>query len=148
MWNAFKHISVSSRKNKMRNKERVRKYGEVFTPEWVVKKMCDTLEEEAGKDIWIGNGLEPACGNGNFLVEIAKRKLKCGLTPEKAARTTFGIDILPDNVEESIERLLEILPGTREILEKNIVCGNFLTKLTSDGEKIWFLDDTDEGKDN
>lgn len=99
------------------------------------------MEQEAGHDVWLGNGLEPTCGNGNFLVEIARRKLAAGMTPEQAASTMFGIDILPDNIEESIERLLEILPGTREIFEKNIVCGNFLTKLTADGEKIWFLDD-------
>lgn len=103
--------------------------------------MCDMMEQEAGHDVWLGNGLEPACGNGNFLVEIARRKLAAGMTLEQAASTMFGIDILPDNIEESIERLLEILPGTREILEKNIVCGNFLTKQTADGKKIWFLED-------
>ena len=125
----------------IKSKERVRKYAEVYTPDWVVKMMCDMMEQEAGRDVWLGNGLEPTCGNGNFLVEIARRKLAAGMTPEQAASTMFGIDILPDNIEESIARLLEILPGTREILEKNIVCGNFLTKLTADGKKIWFLED-------
>ena len=124
-----------------KSKERVHKYGEVYTPDWVVKKMCDELEKEAGADVWRGNGLEPACGNGNFLVEIARRKLAAGLSADEAANTIFGIDILSDNVQESIERLLEILPGTRKILERNIVCGNFLTKQMANGEPIWFLED-------
>lgn len=90
--------------------------------------MCDLIPE------WMGNVLEPACGNGNFLVEIARRKLAAGMTPEEAAGTMFGVDIMQDNVEEAIERLLEILPGTEEILKKNIVCGDFLKP-----ETVWFL---------
>lgn len=93
--------------------------------------MCDLIPD------WTGNVLEPACGNGNFLVEIARRKLECGLDYEQAASTIYAVDILQDNVDEAIKRLLEILPGTEEILRNNIVCGDFLKPST-----IWFLKDS------
>ena len=99
----------------------------MFTPDWMVRKMCDMLEDEnGGKECWRGTVLEPACGTGNFLIEILKRKLSRGMTQEEAASTLFGIDIMQDNVDESIERLSEIAPDARSIFEKNIVCGNFL----------------------
>ena len=79
--------------------------------------MCDLIPK------WTGNVLEPACGNGNFLVEIARRKHAAGMTPDEAASTIFGIDILQDNVVEARARLLEVLPGTEEILKRNIVYG-------------------------
>ena len=92
--------------------------------------MCDLIPE------WTGNILEPACGNGNFLVEIARRKLAVGMTPDEAASTIFGIDILQDNVVEARARLLEVLPGTEEILKRNIVCGDFLKP-----KGIWFMEE-------
>ena len=99
--------------------------------------MCDMLENEnGGMECWKGTVLEPACGTGNFLIEILKRKLLIGMTQEEAASTLFGIDIMQDNVDESIERLSEIAPDARSIFEKNIVCGDFLNP-----KGIWFLED-------
>lgn len=126
----------------IKSKERVAAHGEVFTPSWVVRDMCDMLPADAFMPD--KTFLEPACGTGNFLVEIVRRKLENGATYEQAAETVFGIDIQADNVHECIDRLEKMLPGTRPILERNIVCGNFLTKLTNTGEKIWFLDDVEE----
>ena len=57
-----------------------------------------------------------------------------GMTPEETAKTIFGIDIMPDNIEEAKKRLLDILPGVGKILDKNIVCGDFLKP-----ETVWFL---------
>lgn len=73
-----------------------------------------------------------------------RRKLALGLTYQQTAETIFGIDIQEDNVKECIDRLEKMLPGTRKILERNIVAGNFLTKLTNDGKRIWFLPTDDE----
>lgn len=114
--------------SQIKSKKRVKDHGEVFTAEREVKAMCDLIPD------WSGNVLEPACGNGNFLVEIARRKLQIGMTPEEVASTIFGIDILPDNVQEARGRLLELLPGTEDILARNIVCGDFLRP-----ETVWFL---------
>ena len=107
----------------IKSKKRVRDHGEVFTAEREVKAMCDLIPK------WTGNVLEPACGNGNFLVEIARRK-------HAAASTIFGIDILQDNVVEARARLLEVLPGTEEILKRNIVYGDFLKP-----KGIWFMEE-------
>lgn len=118
-----------------KSKERVKKYGEVFTPEWMVVKMCDMLESENGVNCWRGTVLEPTCGTGNFLVEIMKRKLAIGMSETEAAQTLFGIDVLADNVEESIQRLTELAPTAEPIFRKNIVQGNFLKP-----NGIWFLE--------
>ena len=119
-----------------KSRERVKKHGEVFTPEWMVKKMCDMLEvENGGAECWRGTVLEPSCGTGNFLVEILNRKLSIGMSQTEAASTLFAVDIMQDNIDESIRRLTEIAPLAEDIFKKNIVCGNFLHP---DG--IWFLE--------
>ena len=124
----------------IRSKQRVKDFAEVFTAEREVKAMCDLIPEETWDNIE-STFLEPACGNGNFLVEIYARKLKrcrCiddGLT---ALASIYAIDIQSDNVNESRQRLrqmfLDKFPNTNEfavfiadeILNKNIVCGNSL----------------------
>lgn len=132
----------TSKKEKLqKSKERVSKYGEVYTPEWLVKKMCDMLEEEnKGEDAFGLDKtiLEPACGNGNFLVEILSRKIqRCKNENDLivALDTIYGIDILPDNVEESKKRMLDIIQSefgffavneAKIILDKRIICGNSL----------------------
>lgn len=138
----------------IKSKERVKKHGEVFTPAWVVRDMCDMLaENSAGEDVFRieSTFLEPACGTGNFLTEIFARKLtRCRTVQDglAALSSIYGIDILPDNVEESRANLKEMFHerfGAAEeidsILDRNILCGDFLTGLTSNGQKIWFLED-------
>lgn len=136
-----------------KSKERVSKLGEVFTPEWLVKHMCDMLPDDAWNDI-SKTFLEPSCGTGNFLVEILRRKLDiCKDTNDcfTALRSVYGVDLMPDNIEESKERMLEIFVDccghkeeARKILDRNIICGNFLTKKTVDGNPIWFLEDEED----
>lgn len=123
----------------IKSKKRVRDFGEVYTPERIVKDMCNLVPA----DTWTieSTFLEPCCGNGNFLAEILKRKLdmcrneKDGL---KALASIVGIDILADNCEESRKRMmtlfLEKFPEANEvtvllavgILQNNIICGNSL----------------------
>lgn len=59
----------------VKSSERVRDLGEVFTPNSTVQEMLDLLP----KSIWTTHPspsfLEPACGDGNFLVAILERKL-------------------------------------------------------------------------
>jgi hypothetical protein len=64
--------------------------------------------------------LEPACGNGNFLAEVLRRKLnvvgdrygKSQLEYERyaviAVSSIYGIDILEDNAQECRDRLFKI----------------------------------------
>ena len=69
----------------IKSRKRVKAFGEVFTAEREVRAMCDLIPD------WSGNVLEPACGNGNFLVEIARRKLASGMTAEEAVHRLKGI---------------------------------------------------------
>jgi hypothetical protein len=153
----------------IKSKERVSKFGEVFTNEREVKAMCDLVHDEIKRiDSKV---LEPACGNGNFLVEILSRKLlfinevysdikDYELKSLQAISSIYAIDILNDNVLESRKRMYDIwfenykniankfnvkprdiiIKNVHTILDYNIICGNFLTMLGSVGEPIKFLE--------
>jgi len=89
----------------IKSKNRVRDNGEVFTPSWLIEDMLNLIPDEEWADpkkIF----LEPACGNGNFLVVIYKKKIVHGSTPLQALQTIYGIDIMPDNILECKKRLL------------------------------------------
>lgn len=149
---------TSTKDNKsIKSKERVNKFGEVFTPENIVKDMLDMDGVRECSYSLDKTFLEPSCGTGNFLVEIIARKLsyldkiekddvdKWAMSMLQAVSTIYGVDIQGDNVEESRERMFDIIrdkykavyevdmPDDLErcvnmILNHNIVCGNFLTE--------------------
>lgn len=130
-----------------KSKERVKKFGEVFTPAWLVKKMCDMLDDENGGHAFDieKTFLEPCCGTGNFAVEIIGRKLaKCKTAEDvrTAVASYYTIEIQEDNVQECRERVAALVAEqflgveVRDILERNIVCGDFLHP-----EGIWFMED-------
>ena len=101
----------------IKSKNRVSYHGEVFTNEQEVNAMLDLVKDET--DRIESRFLEPACGNGNFLAEILRRKLvrvkrqytRNNLEYTKnsflALTSIYGIDILEDNVEEYRERLFK-----------------------------------------
>ena len=129
-------------KSQIKSKKRVNDFGEVFTAEREVRAMCDLVKQETERIE--SRFLEPACGNGNFLVEILRRKLnKCSNEEEAitACSSIYGIDILEDNVKECRQRLQNLvfqyyLLDCTNIFNKNIVQGDFLKPST-----IWFLQD-------
>lgn len=91
----------------IKTRKRVCDFGEVFTNEREVKAMCDLIPQETWDNI-TSTFLEPCCGNGNFLVEIFRRKLeKCENEKDglKALASIVAIDIQSDNVQESRTRL-------------------------------------------
>lgn len=122
----------------IKSKKRVKEFAEVFTPDFIVKDMCDIIPAEIWERI-DSTFLEPACGNGNFLVEILIRKYsrckdeKDGL---KALASIVGIDIQADNCDECRRRLMaqfmERFPSASNltvllasgILQNNIICGD------------------------
>lgn len=141
-------------KEQIKSKERVSNHGEVFTAEREVKAMCDLVRQET--DRIDSRFLEPACGDGNFLVEILMRKLEVVKKKYKrspydwernsllALGSIYGVDILADNAQSCRERLFllwqeeyktickrdcndETETSAKFILERNIVCGNALT---------------------
>ena len=102
----------------IKSKKRVADYGEVFTPEWLVNDMLDLVKHETERIE--SRFLEPACGNGNFLAEVLRRKLnavdqrysKSQIEWERyaviAVSSIYGVDILEDNAQECRERLFKI----------------------------------------
>ena len=130
-------------KNQIKSKRRVEEFAEVFTAEREVKAMCDLIPQEVWENI-TSTFLEPACGTGNFLVEIYARKLercKDEFDGLKALSSIIGIDIQQDNVDESRLRLrsmfLDKFPNANSfclymltmILCNNIICADSLAKM-------------------
>ena len=94
---------------KMSKEERIRKFGEVFTPDWMVANMCDMLEVESpGAFSPEKTFLEPTCGDGAFVVEILRRKFQnCHRREDftTAISSVYGLEIQTDNVAECIRRV-------------------------------------------
>ena len=103
----------------VKSKQRVADHGEVFTPAWMVEAMLDLVKDETERID--SRFLEPACGSGNFLVPVLRRKLaavelKFGKSDfEKRHYALFGlmciygIELLADNIAECRANMLEIL---------------------------------------
>jgi hypothetical protein len=149
--------------NLITSKQRVADHGEVFTPSWMVEAMLDLVKDETYR---IGSRfLEPACGSGNFLVKILKRKLaqverEYGKSDfEKrhfalfAVMCIYGIELLSDNIAECRANLLEILAEYLQlaetddlyqaaffVLSKNLVHGDALKMQACDGSPITFAE--------
>jgi len=136
------------------SRQRVEDHGEVYTSEKEVVAMIDLVDQEVVRHE--ATVLEPACGNGNFLAEVVKRKLKKIADEYRGSQIEFerygiiamgcvyGIDILPDNVANCKQRLFDIfekfyialfgkkikdacLQSVKYILNRNIVWGDALT---------------------
>lgn len=147
--------------SQIKSKERVSQRGEVFTAEREVNAMCDLVANECLRPD--SRFLEPACGDGNFLSVILRRKLtelrrKYKKSPrdyEKMAivaiGSLYGVDIMNDNVMACRERLYAIWDeeysahckadasdearnAARFIISRNIINGNALTLMCVDAE--------------
>jgi len=160
-------LSPQYSKSQTKSRKRVTDHGEVFTAEREVNAMLDLVKQETERID--SRFLEPACGDGNFLAEILRRKLavvksrygKNAADYERysviAVSSVYGVELLPDNCEDCRQRLYEIWDAeyskhckseandeTRDavkfILEKNILCGDALTLLQADGTPIIFAE--------
>ena len=112
----------------VRSRDRVRERGEVFTELREINNMLD-LTADAHRNYKDQRILEPACGNGNFLVVILQRRLAdIAKTFKKnqqdeiefailtALTTMYGVDIMPDNIVEARDRLWHEAKNTYEAL--------------------------------
>ena len=147
----------------VKSKQRVADHGEVFTPAWMVEAMLDLVKEETERID--SRFLEPACGSGNFLVQILQRKLtavelKYGKSDFErrhyallALMCIYGIELLADNIDECRANVLEILAeylnldasdelyrAASYVLAQNLVHGDALTMRTHDGQPIIFAE--------
>ena len=107
-----------TQENIRRRKKRRKQTAEVFTPPKLVGEMVNKLPKEVweeGKTF-----IDPACGNGNFLIHILWRKLHEGQDSIKALESVYGLDIMRDNIRECRLRLLKIISMFEDITEEHI----------------------------
>lgn len=145
------------------SRKRVIDHGEVFTPPWLVDSMLDLVKNET--DRIDARFLEPACGSGNFLVPVLRRKLAAA-TSRYGVGTfeqrhfallglmcVYGIELLSDNVEKCRAVLLDcfsehllldnqdkLYSAARYVLGCNIIHGDALKMQTHDGLAICFAE--------
>ncbi len=149
--------------NLIKSKKRVSDHGEVFTPAWLVDAMLDLVKDETER--LDSRFLEPACGSGNFLARILKRKL--ATVEIKYSKSEFernhyalwslmciyGIELLEDNIAECKANLSAIFAEYLNIssedvlfscadyvLSQNIVHGDALTMKDTSGKPIVFAE--------
>ncbi|HVF76025.1 MAG TPA: N-6 DNA methylase [Acidimicrobiales bacterium] len=147
----------------VKSKQRVADHGEVFTPAWIAEAMLDLVEDETERID--SRFLEPACGSGNFLVQVLRRKLTA--VELKFGRSDFerrhyallglmciyGIELLEDNVAECRDNLLEICTeylrlddsddlyeAAVYVLSQNLIHGDALTMRTTLDQPIVFAE--------
>lgn len=148
-----------------RSRQRVIDHGEVFTPPELVNDMLDLVGHECERID--SRFLEPACGDGNFLAEVLRRKLRTAdknhpRNPTRWERdailclcSLYGIDLLLDNVVACRDRLLDIVEHAHSqrfkeplsepargaaayVLSTNIIHGDALSLTTAAGDPIVF----------
>lgn len=122
-----------------RDKLRIKQTAEIFTPTKLVQEMLDKLEEE-NPTLFSDSTktfLDNSCGDCQFLSEVVIRKMeRSGCSLEQALSTTYGVELMEDNVIECRTRLAGPDPTEEisQILKKNIVHHNALTYDYSFGE--------------
>ena len=147
----------------VKSKQRVADHGEVFTPAWMVEDMLNLVKGETERID--SRFLEPACGDGNFLVEILKRKLasvehKYGNSEFErqhfalfALMCLYAIELLSDNISDCRAKLLGIFSEYLKIdpandvyragfyvLSQNLVHGDAMKMRTQDDQAIIFAE--------
>ena len=126
MYQIIKHIRNREYMSGVeRDRVRVKATGEVFTPTPLVQEILEQIPVTQFKDT-AKTFLDPSCGDGQFLGEVIIRKMENGSTFEQALSTTYGVDLMQDNVDLCRERLLCGQEHLRHIVEKNIVCADGL----------------------
>ena len=138
----------------IKSKHRVTEFGEVNTSFQTIEKIIDLVGHEAMR--YDSKVLDPACGDGNFLLALLDRKF-ASFEGEPYKNTTlcegklmitlgsiYGIDKLKDNILEARIRILKrfndaytklfgsevkkhIIRSAEYIVSKNIIFGDTLT---------------------
>ena len=147
----------------VKSKQRVADHGEVFTPPWMVEAMLDLVKGESERID--ARFLEPACGSGNFMVQILRRKLaavelKYGKSDFERRHYAllglmciYGIELLADNIDECRANVLEVYADYLQldeaddlyraalyVLSQNLVHGDALTMRDQSGQAITFAE--------
>lgn len=114
------YIEVPEDEKIIKSKKRVKEHGEVFTPKRIVHEMINLSELKETIQEFKTTVLEPACGEGVFLVEILKKRLKKARKESEwdltiyenlallALSTLYGIEILEDNVSKCVMNINDV----------------------------------------
>ena len=110
----------------IRDKKRIKKTGEVFTPSKMVDKIISRMPIKFFRNpntIFI----DSCCGEGNIIIQIILKKLEFDHTVDEIIDSIYGCDYMEDNVEICRTRILETLKVQdsefyRELIKKRIIC--------------------------
>ena len=156
-------MSSNSKSNEnIKNKDRVLNFGEVNTSSREINEMLDLVKNETQR--LDSRFLEPACGDGNFLINVLERKLEVLIKKYSQNKYEFekygillvgsiyGIDILKDNVLKARQRLIDkfvqvykkcfrknlnrdFIESVKFIVQKNILYGDAINFQYVDSDK-------------
>lgn len=117
-------------------KSRKKKTQEIFTPYCIVKKLMDNISKEDWQDP-TKTFLDPAMGNGNIILGILYRRIvEYGIDWRTALETCYGVELMQDNVDETYERIFDLLDKMNidydkdealKIMLSNLICHDFFT---------------------
>jgi hypothetical protein len=149
--------------NLVKSKDRVRDFGEVFTPEWLVQDMLNLVPRELERID--SRFLETACGSGNFLAAVLLKKLdvvdaRYGTNEFErrqhgllALMSLYGIEIQLDNALECRTNLANLFAAyfkieagdllyaaANSVLANNIVLGDALELQNAKGKPLVFAE--------
>jgi len=117
----------------IKSKKRIQNHGEVFTPKRIVKNMLDLPNiREACRNL-TSTFLEPAAGEGAFLIEVLSRKLDVAKKNygEDLSRyenysllalsSLYGIELLEDNSQKCVMNLYQVYLEAyqKQVMEHN-----------------------------
>ena len=95
--------------------------------------MTDKVPEEYWSDP-TKTFCEPCFGNGQFVLYIIWNRIQHGIDWETALRTTYGVELMQDNVYETHGRIFKMLSAMGidfdddlafDIMLQNLVCSDF-----------------------
>lgn len=106
---------------------------EFFTPYSIVNRMADKISDDDWSDP-SKTFCDPCFGNGQFIVYIIWRRLQSGIPYLQVLSTTYGVELMQDNVQECHGRIFNLLDlmgiefdheTVTKILQHNLVCSDF-----------------------
>ena len=137
------------------NHDRVKKFGEVFTPKEIVDEMLDNPEIADVFQNLDAKILEPTAGTGAFLEGILQRKLKFAKTREekfRALASIYAVELQLDNLDAAKDKMAKIFAASfqnfssddeismRQILDANIIQGDILKAKNYHDEALAFTE--------
>jgi len=107
---------------KLATEEKLR--GGYYTPPVIADWLCRWAIRRSADRV-----LEPSCGDGVFLLSAMRTLASLGATPERAARQTVGVELLPSEARKCRRRLRE---AGFPVDERSVVVRDFFQWIASE----------------